>query len=284
MQNLLYQCAIIAIKAGKVALQYYGLEDFKLKKDSSPITQADLESNALIMRELQAHSPYKICSEEAILDYEERKSLEYYWLIDPLDGTKDFLAQNGGWTINIALIHQKRPILGVVYAPVFHQLFIALKGFGSFAYEVEKLQGALESQTLNALWLEKNKHKLSGDRIIQDTQIIACDSVFHSTQETQEFFQKYHLKAQKCGSSLKVCALAEGKADLYPRFNGTSEWDMAACEIVLEEAGGMILDCKTKQLLEYNKPSVKNHHFVAFAKSQVGKAIYQDVLDSAFRS
>lgn len=280
MQNLLYECAIIAIKAGKVALQYYGLEDFKLKKDSSPITQADLESNALIMRELQANSPYKICSEEAILDYEERKSLEYYWLIDPLDGTKDFLAQNGGWTINIALIHQKRPILGIVYAPVFHQLFIALKGFGSFAYGVEKLQGALESQTLNTLWLDKNKHKLSGDRIIQDKQIIACDSMFHSTQETQEFFQKYHLKAQKCGSSLKVCALAEGKADLYPRFNGTSEWDMAACEIVLEEAGGVILDCKTKQPLEYNKPSVRNNYFIAFAKSQIGGKIYQDFMET----
>ncbi len=279
MQNLLYECAMIAIKAGKVALQYYGLEDFKLKSDSSPITQADLESNALIMRELQANSPYKVCSEEAILDYEERKDLEYYWLIDPLDGTKDFLAQNGGWTINIALIHKKRPILGVVYAPVFHQLFIALKGFGSFTYEVEKLQGALESQTLNALWLEKNKHKLSGDRIVQDTQLIACDSIFHSTQEVQEFFQKYHLKAQKCGSSLKICALAEGKADLYPRFNGTSEWDMAACEIVLEEAGGVILDCKTKQPLEYNKPNVRNHYFIAFAKSQIGGEIYRDFMN-----
>lgn len=279
MQNLLYECAIIAIKAGKVALQYYGLEDFKLKQDSSPITQADLESNAFITQELQAHSPYKICSEEAILEYEERKDLEYYWLIDPLDGTKDFLAQNGGWTINIALIHQKRPILGVVYAPVFHQLFIALKGFGSFTYEVEKLKSALESQTLNVLWLEKNKHKLSGERIVQDTQIIACDSMFHSTQETQEFFQKYHLKAQKCGSSLKVCALAEGKADLYPRFNGTSEWDMAACEIVLEEAGGVILDCKSKQPLEYNKPSVRNNYFLAFAKSQIGGEIYRDFME-----
>lgn len=279
MQNLLYECAIIAIKAGKVALQYYGLEDFKLKKDSSPITQADLESNAFITRELQAHSPYKICSEEAILEYEERKDLEYYWLIDPLDGTKDFLAQNGGWTINIALIHQKRPILGVVYAPVFHQLFIALKGFGSFTYEVEKLQDALESQVLNVLWLEKNKHKLSGERIVQDTQMIACDSMFHSTQETQEFFQKYHLKAQKRGSSLKVCALAEGKADVYPRFNGTSEWDMAACEIVLEEAGGVILDCKTKQPLEYNKPSVRNNYFIAFAKSQIGGEIYRDFME-----
>lgn len=160
MQELLYQSALSSLRAGELVLKYYGLEEFALKSDSSPLTKADLESNALITRELLANSPYKVCSEEAILDYEERKSLEYYWLIDPLDGTKDFLAKNGGWTINIALIHKQRPILGVVYAPAFYQLFIALKGFGSFTFEIASLKSTLESQTLNALWLEQNKQKL----------------------------------------------------------------------------------------------------------------------------
>lgn len=278
MQELLYQSALSSLRAGELVLKYYGLEEFALKSDSSPLTKADLESNALITRELLANSPYKVCSEEAILDYEERKSLEYYWLIDPLDGTKDFLAKNGGWTINIALIHKQRPILGVVYAPAFYQLFIALKGFGSFTFEITSLKSALESQTLNALWLEQNKQKLKGDRILQEAQILACDSMFHSTQQTQEFFQKYNLKVQKYGSSLKVCVLAEGKADIYPRFNGTSEWDTAACDIVLEEAGGEMLDCETRKPLEYNKPSVRNHYFIAFAKSQVGGKIYQDFM------
>ncbi|TLD81386.1 3'(2'),5'-bisphosphate nucleotidase CysQ [Helicobacter sp. MIT 11-5569] len=278
MQNLLYKTALIALEAGEVVLKYYGLEDFDLKEDSSPITKADLESNARILKELRANSPYQICSEEAILEYEERKDLDYYWLIDPLDGTKDFLAQNGGWTINIALIHKNRPILGVVYAPAFYQLYIALKGFGSFTYAVENFKKALESKSINAKWLEANKQKLSGERIATEEQIIACDSLFHSTKETQEFLQKYNLKVQKYGSSLKVCALAEGKADLYPRFNGTSEWDMAACEIVLEEAGGVILDCVTKKPLAYNKPRVRNNHFIAFAKSQVGGEIYKDFL------
>lgn len=90
MQELLYQSALSSLRAGELVLKYYGLEEFALKSDSSPLTKADLESNALITRELLANSPYKVCSEEAILDYEERKSLEYYWLIDPLDGTKDF--------------------------------------------------------------------------------------------------------------------------------------------------------------------------------------------------
>ena len=144
--------------------------------------------------------------------------------------------------------------------------------------EVEKLKNALKTQTLNVLWLKKNKHKLSGDRIAQDTQILACDSMFHSTQETLEFLKKYDLKAYKCGSSLKVCTLAKGEADIYPRFNGTSEWDTAACDIVLEETGGEMLDCETKKPLAYNKPSVRNPYFIAFAKSQVGGKIYQDFM------
>ncbi|CAM2868658.1 3'(2'),5'-bisphosphate nucleotidase CysQ [Helicobacter hepaticus] len=282
MNILLYQSAIIAIKAGELVLKYYGLEEFALKSDSSPLTKADLESNTFITQELQENSPYKVCSEEAVLEYEERKDLEYYWLIDPLDGTKDFLAKNGGFTINIALIHKNRPILGVVYAPAFYQLYFALKGFGSFTYTPQTLKDALDSKTLNPAWLEQNKQRLSGERIAKEEQIIACDSLFHSTKETQDFIAKYHLKVQKYGSSLKVCALAEGKADIYPRLNGTSEWDSAASDIVLEEAGGVILDCESKKPLQYNKPSVRNPYFLAFAKSQVGGAIYKDILASPY--
>lgn len=282
MNALLYQSAMIAIKAGELVLKYYGLEDFKLKSDSSPLTKADLESNTLITQELQAKSPYKVCSEEAVLEYEERKDLEYYWLIDPLDGTKDFLAKNGGFTINIALIHKNRPILGVVYAPAFYQLYFALKGFGSFTCESQTLKNALDSKTLNPAWLEQNKQKLNGERIAKEEQIIACDSMFHSTKQTQDFIAKYHLKVQKYGSSLKVCALAEGKADIYPRLNGTSEWDTAASDIVLEEAGGIMLDYESKKPLQYNKQSLRNPYFLAFAKSQVGGVIYRDTLTSSY--
>lgn len=282
MESLLYETALIALEAGDIVLKYYGLEDFDLKQDSSPLTKADLESNALITQKLQEIAPYQVCSEEAVLEYAKRKDLEYFWLIDPLDGTKDFLAQNGGFTINIALIHKNRPILGVVFAPAFSKLYIALRGFGGFKYNVESLKGARESGALNLAWLEQNKICLNGKRISQDEQIIACDSVFHSTQATQDFINKYHLKVQKYGSSLKICALAEGKADVYPRFNGTSEWDIAACEIVLEESGGVVLDCVTKKPLTYNKESFKNNHFVAFAKAQVGKEIYKDIINGNF--
>ncbi|MCI7047818.1 3'(2'),5'-bisphosphate nucleotidase CysQ [Helicobacter sp.] len=278
MQNLLYKVTLITIEAGKIALRYYGKEEFSLKEDSSPITQADLESNAYITQALQKISSYAVCSEEAVLEYAKRKDLEYYWLIDPLDGTKDFLAKNGGWTINIALIHKNHPILGVVYAPCFDELYMGLEGFGSYTIESQKLKNTIESHCVDEVFLDLNKIRLNGERNIADKQLVACDSMFHSTESTQEFLKKYHLKVQKYGSSLKVCALARGEADLYPRFNGTSEWDMAACDIVLREAGGVILDCMTKKPLLYNKESFRNNHFIAFSKSQIGGQIYRDLL------
>ncbi len=277
-RDLLFRVGLVALEAGKIALKYYGKTEFSLKSDSSPITQADLESNAFIMQSLQNLSSFGICSEEAVLEYAKRKSLEYYWLIDPLDGTKDFLAQNGGWTINTALVYENRPILGVVYAPCFDELYLALEGFGSYTLNPKALKEARESQKVDEAFLQSHKLRLNGDRIIKDKKLVACDSNFHSTKETQEFLQKYHLKVQKYGSSLKVCALAKGEADLYPRFNGTSEWDMAACDIVLREAGGVIVDCVTKKPLLYNKESFRNNHFIAFSKNQIGGEIYRDLL------
>ncbi|MCH5322930.1 MAG: 3'(2'),5'-bisphosphate nucleotidase CysQ [Helicobacter sp.] len=279
-QHLLYSIMQVAIKAGEIALKYHDLKSFTLKEDSSPLTQADLESNAFITQQLKILSPYEVCSEEAVLEYEERKDLEYYWLVDPLDGTKDFLAQNGGWTINIALINKNRPFLGVVYAPYFYELYGALKDFGSFSFTPKSLEEQIKTDMLSLEWLKSSKIKLNGDRVAQSEELIACDSMFHSTKETQDFIQKYGLKVLKKGSSLKICTLAKGEADFYPRLNGTKEWDTAASEIILEEAGGILLDCKTHKPLAYNKPNPQNNHFIAFAKSQVGGRIYQDLFSN----
>lgn len=271
LEDILYKVVDIAIQAGYISMKYYGECSYELKDDNSPLTMADLESNAYIIESLQEFG-YKICSEESVLAYEERKDLEYYWLVDPLDGTKDFLAHNGGFTVNIALIHQNRPILGVVYAPCFYDVYFALRGFGAYKINV-KLND-------NIGFIKENKLLLSGERMIDDSNIVACDSMFHSTKENEDFFKKYDLKVLKCGSSLKVCSLAEGRADIYPRFNGTSEWDMAACDVILEESGGLILDCVSKQKLQYNKSSVRNNHFIAFSKSQIGQKIYNEFLYS----
>ena len=276
MQDLLYKSVLIALNAGKITLKYHGKVGFDLKDDASPITQADLESNAYITQKLQEISSFLVCSEEAVLPYEMRKDLEYYWLIDPLDGTKDFLAQNGGFTINIALICKNAPILGVVYAPFFRELYFALKGFGSYAVDGELLKKQ-EISAVSIDFIKQNQIRLNGDRKLKSEKLLACDSMFHSTQETQDFLKKYDLDIIKKGSSMKVCTLAKGEADIYPRFNGTSEWDMAACDIILQEAGGVILDMESKKPLLYNKENVRNNHFIAFAKGQVGGAIYKDL-------
>ncbi|MDE5592138.1 MAG: 3'(2'),5'-bisphosphate nucleotidase CysQ, partial [Helicobacter sp.] len=162
----------------------------------------------------------------------------------------------------------------VVYAPCFGELYMAYKGFGAFVVK----QIPIHLETINEKWIEENKQLLTGDRKIKESQLVACDSIFHSTKETLEFFKRYNLKIYKCGSSLKVCTLAAGEADVYPRFNGTSEWDMAACDIILEESGGIMLDIETKKPLIYNKKDLKNNYFIAFAKSQRNQMIYKDLL------
>ncbi len=283
MQELLYQTIIIALEAGESAkaLQQDS-SNFRLKADSSPITQADICSHTIITQNLKRISQYHICSEEAIIAYDERKDLEYYWLIDPLDGTKDFIDKGTGWSVNIALIYNNKPILGVVYAPCEYKLYAGLEGFGAFGYEANAIQAKIQSNMPNAKWLESHKLLLTGERRATQEGIIACDSVYHSSKQTQDFIARYNCMTLKLGSSLKICALAEGIADIYPRFNGTKEWDTAASQIILQEAGGTILSTKTKSPLFYNKQNLANDYFIAFAKSQIHKAIYTDFIHGGF--
>lgn len=332
LENLLYKTLCIAIEAGKIIMKFYGDTTHTRKADKSPLTQADLESNTYITQHLQAISPYKICSEEAVLEYDERKDLEYFWLIDPLDGTKDFLSGNGNFTINIALLHKNEVKLGVVYAPCFYEAYIGLQGFGSFSYNIydfknfvcidSDIQTRIEwLKTYKILLAKENAKKIYGNSLeflssvdsnikkeilnnieeyidsinsttkspaIKQTYYaipvqkkpIACDSIHHSTNKTQEFLQKYDAIILKRGSSLKICALASGIADIYPRMNGTSEWDTAASEIILTESGGITLDLETKRPLSYNKKNINNNHFVAFAKLYKDSSIYNELIES----
>lgn len=275
MQELLDKVARVAVQAGEIALACS--KEARVKADGSPITQADLEANAFITQALMQISPYQVCSEEAVLGYEARKDLEYFWLVDPLDGTKDFAANLSGWSINIALIHHSKPILGVVYAPALKELYVGLEGFGARSYEVD-------STTLQRFRLESGV-RLCGDisaRVKQadselESSLLACDSVFHSSALTQEFIAHYGLESIKLGSSLKFCALARGEADIYPRFNGTKEWDTAASQVIVEQSGGAVISVQTGKPLSYNKKHFANDYFVAFSANQVGGAIYEDV-------
>lgn len=130
-------------------------------------------------------------------------------------------------------------------------------------------------------WLKQHARTLDGKRQIAQKGLVAAASKFHGTEQTQQFFEKYHLSPLVCGSALKICYAAEGLVDLYPRLNGTKEWDTAAADIILQETGGALIACDSKAPLLYNKESVKNPYFIAFAKTQIGKEIYHDLLQGA---
>ena len=232
----------IAEMAGKVILSYYSNDqvDMSLKKDKSPVTEADIASNRFIVNELESNFYYPILTEESPVPYNIRKSWSKFWLVDPLDGTKDFIVKNGEFTINIALIDQQRPILGVINIPAL-----------GLTYWAESSKGAYKNGS--KIFNKSNRKNLIG-----------ADSRFHSTNETRKFFKKNNIeKVVKYGSSLKLCKLAEGKIDIYPRLNGTKEWDTAASEIILQEAGCSLVSYPHKRSLVYNKAKVTNPFFVA---------------------
>ena len=232
----------IAKKASEEILKIYN-QDFKVnfKADGSSLTKADLRSNEIIINSLNKISSYPVITEESPIEYEKRKDFARFFLVDPLDGTKDFVAKNGEFTINIALIEKNRPILGLIYIPCSGDFYYAIKGEGAF----------------------KNEEKISNDNINKE-ELIASDSNFHSTQQTKDFLKKHNINIiKRFGAAIKLCKLAEGVIDLYPRFNGTSEWDTAAGDIILEEAKCKLIDFVSKKNMLYNKESFKNNYFIA---------------------
>ena len=232
----------IAKQAGDAIMAIYHSNDFfvEYKSDESPVTKADMEANRIIIAGLKKLSDLPVLTEESPVDYEQRKGWSSYWLVDPLDGTKNFIAKQGEFTVNIALIEAHEPVLGVVYIPVTGDVYCAEKGLGAF----------------------KNG-KLIFNHSTR-TDLIAASSVFHTTDEMTNFFKLHAItRITAFGSSLKICKLAEGSIDVYPRLNGTKEWDTAASHVIANEAGCKLIDVKTKEPLLYNKCSLKNNHFIA---------------------
>ncbi len=241
MDFLVKEVVGIAKKASDAILEIYKEDfDIEIKDDNSPVTKADLAANEIIIEELNKITDFPIVTEESYVEYEKRKAWEKFWLVDPLDGTKDFIAKNGGFTVNIALVEKDKPILGVVYVPASGDCYHAVRGSGAY----------------------KNGKKIYNDS--KRTKLIGADSNFHSTEATQRFFQKYGITdVKRYGSSIKICKLAEGEIDLYPRLNGTKEWDTAASHIIANEAGCKLVDVKMKKELVYNKEDIKNNFFIA---------------------
>ncbi|MCB0663345.1 MAG: 3'(2'),5'-bisphosphate nucleotidase CysQ [Saprospiraceae bacterium] len=243
----------IAKEAGDAILKIYkNEEDFGVesKDDNSPLTRADKASNQVICDGLEALDPaYPIISEEnKAIPYEERKDFEYCWLVDPLDGTKEFIKRNGEFTVNIALLHKNKPVFGVVYAPVLDEMYWAIKGEGAFL----KKEGAIQQLTMAPFSM-------------QDEGLHVVSSRSHMNEETKAFVEKLkNPELVSKGSSLKFLMIAKGEAEVYPRVAPTMEWDTGAAQIVLEEAGGKVLHFETGAPLDYNKENLLNPYFIAY--------------------
>lgn len=234
----------IAHRAGDRIMEIYNSGEFEVEeKDDeqhSPLTKADLIANTTIIEGLKEISSLPIVTEESTVDYDERRNWSSFWLVDPLDGTKDFIAKNGEFTVNIALIEDHASVLGVVLAPALDLTYSARKGRGAYKDDEPICNKSTR------------------------TELIGSDSRFHSTEATLTFLEKHNIKTVKrFGSALKLCMLAEGVIDVYPRLNGTMEWDTAAAHIIANEGGCKLIDVETTEELRYNKESMLNHHFIA---------------------
>lgn len=259
LNQLLQPICKIAVQAGLIINNYYTInKEISFKADKSPLTEADLESNKFIIQSLlKLDSTIPILTEESLVDWSVRKHWSQYWLVDPLDGTKEFINQNNEFTVNIALIENHYPVLGVIYAPALSALYYAYKNYGS-----------------HKLFIEKNLDSISGSIKIKTLRKKKTDHlhVFASRSHSNIEFEKWindnikDYEIIKKGSSLKFCEISEGKADLYPRFGPTSEWDIAAGHIILIEAGGKIETIDQKEILYNSKESVINPHFIASCK------------------
>jgi 3'(2'), 5'-bisphosphate nucleotidase len=247
LEKLIEPIVALAVQAGNAILEVYATEfDVQSKSDESPLTQADLASNQCIVAGLAELTPdIPIISEESGLpEFEERRQWNCYWLIDPLDGTKEFVNRNGEFTVNIALIESNRPIFGVVHVPVQNKTYIGCEGRGSELRDGGQVTKVQVSET-------------SGVPV----RIVGSRS--HRGSSLDAFLERLgESDIVPMGSSLKFCTVAEGNADVYPRLGLTSEWDTAAAQAVVEQAGGKVLELDGKPLSYNKKSDILNPWFV----------------------
>ena len=254
---------IAALAAGEEILKVYNSDDFdvSLKDDNSPLTKADLASHEIISRVLEERAPdLPLLGEEGKeIGFAERARWEAFWLVDPLDGTKEFIKRNGEFTINIALVENKTAVLGVLYVPVTDTIYFAAKGYGSFKAEkaaITGVPGLLET----AVGLP-----FDTERVVPPVKVVASRS--HFSPETAAYVDKIKAKHGEvdlvsAGSALKICLVAEGTADVYPRFGPTMEWDVGAGQVIAEEAGCTVVDTTAGDRLQYNKENLLNPFFI----------------------
>ena len=259
LKELLEVSINASIKGGYTIMDVYQSDfPFEIKEDNSPLTLADKKCNQVIENVL-THTNIPILSEEGSrITYEKRKKWTYFWLVDPLDGTKEFIKKNGEFTVNIALIYNGSPIMGVVYIPVKKELYFAMQGLGSYKVKINSVISNLDN-----LLLEADKLPIDYKR---DNYVIV-GSRSHMSVETKDFFKqkkKEHrdVAILEVGSSLKLCMVAEGKADVYPRYSPTMEWDTAAGHAIVKYSGFSVKKYNSSDDIVYNKKNLINPWFL----------------------
>jgi 3'(2'), 5'-bisphosphate nucleotidase len=239
----------IAKMASREVVKVYRKGDYEVseKDDESPLTTADLIANRIICDEIRKLVNYPIISEEnAEIPYEIRSKYDYFWLIDPIDGTKEFIKRNGEFTINIALIKDSEPVLGVVLAPIKEEIYYAVKGYGAFLEKNNK------TCRLKCSFYNKGSEGLR-----------VPISMSNVNDLTKKYINNFNNPVTiPKGAALKFMMIANAEADFYPRKAPTMEWDTAAPQIIVEEAGGQVINYETMEKMRYNKTSLINPSFV----------------------
>ncbi|MHA7109124.1 3'(2'),5'-bisphosphate nucleotidase CysQ [Sunxiuqinia elliptica] len=249
-----------AVKSGHEIMRIYKSGEFgvELKADRSLLTLADKASHQIIL-ELLTQSGVPVLSEEdQQTEYPLRKDWDCFWLVDPVDGTKEFVNRNGEFTVNIALMQNQTPVAGVIYVPVTQELYVGVQGEGAYKMETDKMDISFAEMKKQGLKLPVAKD--------QSVYTVVGSRSFMN-QETKDFIDTLrkdypNIEVLSRGSSLKICMIAEGKADIYPRFGPTMEWDTAAGHAIVKAVGKNIYQLDTGTPLEYNKQSLLNPFFV----------------------
>ena len=264
LQLLASAAATAAVRAGSLIMEVYNSDDFQvnLKSDATPLTLADRKAHEEI-KNLLGKTRIPLLSEEGrnIL-FDERRAWEYFWMVDPLDGTKEFIKRNGEFTVNIALIYKQFPIMGIVYVPVSGELYFGQNTLGAF-----KKVNVEPSSTVSFTFEELIENAISLPCSPKPSVYTVVGSRSHMSKDTEQFIEKLkdthgEISMLSRGSSLKMCMVAEGNADIYPRLANTSEWDTAAGQAVAEAAGCEVIDFDSRERMMYNKDVLQNPWFI----------------------
>jgi 3'(2'), 5'-bisphosphate nucleotidase len=259
-----------SVEAGEEILKIYETDfGVTVKSDSTPVTAADVAASNSIIKNLAITKINVLSEEDVHFDFKDRKNWERIWIVDPLDGTKEFVKRTGEFTVNIALVENNKPIIGVIYSPVSRALYFSCIGEGSFKVSghdvLESINHHFEIEQVISKAKKLPLH-------VQPSTYTLIASRSHLSKEVNDRIntakmEHHTVDVISTGSSIKFCWIAEGLAHEYPRFGTTMEWDTAAGQCIIEQTGGKVIDLSTNEPMTYNRENLKNNNFIAFCKN-----------------